>query len=147
MDAAYALRTLINYDATLISAILSKSSRLDALNEMMEEPLQGFSYFRSQADRKEKMRAQVEALSLLCRMLRSSDEAVNQVRKNQRTMQLLAQIRATGEGIPDSLNTLTAADLSRVIPSKPRQIKPSTNLTTIVDYDNWKPYEMVVFYF
>ena len=147
VDAAYALRTLINYDATLISAILSKSSRLDALNEMMEEPLQGFSYFRSQADRKEKMRAQVEALSLLCRMLRSSDEAVNQVRKNQRTMQLLAQIRATGEGIPDSLNTLTAADLSRVIPSKPRQIKPSTNLTTIVDYDNWKPYEMVVFYF
>lgn len=144
VDAVVGLNIVVGYDARLIPTLLAKSNFLDALNDMLEEPLgYGFGMFRSAEEREARQRAQLEAVRLLFRLVRASDAAIAAVRANARTVSLISRIRQTGEDVPDDLDTLAAGDLARIVrrPAGGPVFKLS-NTTVVVDYPQWKPYEM-----
>ena len=143
LEAVRALRRLIRYDSKIIPSIISKDIIFDVLAEMMQAPFQyNLGVFRSDAEKTARNTEQHEALALVLRLVRESDAAVQVVRKRPRLIQILNQIRATGDDIPDELRTINKDDIVSIL-SRPMTERRLTNSTVFVDYDDLKPYEMV----
>ena len=147
LEAVRALRQLIRFDSKIIPSIISKDVIFDVLTEMMQAPFQyNLGVFRSEAEKTARNMEQYEALALILRLVRESDTAVQVVRKRPRLIQIINQIRATGDEIPDELRTINKDDIVSIL-SKPMTDRKSSNSTIFVDYDDLKPYEMVNVYF
>jgi hypothetical protein len=102
---------LVRIDNSVALKVTQDFGLVDALCSVLEAPLQGFRNFRSQADKDRERIAQREAMALIQRIVRSSDEAVEVLRYNVRLRKILSQLAAQGETFtsPTSLeNQLTS---------------------------------------
>ena len=146
LEAVRALRQLLKHDSKIIPTIISKDIIFDVLTEMMQASLQyNLGVFRSESEKIYKNMEQFEALALILRLVRESDIAVESIRKRPRLIQILNQIRSMGDDTPDELHTINKDDIMNIL-SRPVTERRFSNSTVFVDYDDLKPYEMVIFY-
>lgn len=159
VDAIKGLCRLTRVYKPLADEVGQMSQIIEILVEMMEAPLRGFrNNFRSQVDKDRELRAQHEAISLVQRLVRSSDKAVEAMRPNNRLRKVLSSIMQNDPIPASQLNSMlrpskTLNGTTVLVESvqrsyedtkaaKSNQVVRKKNSTTIVEYVNLRPAQM-----
>ena len=112
---------------------------MKVLIDMMEAPFKGFQRFKSPMDRDLENKAQLQAVSLVHRLVRSSDVAVNTMRLNLKLRRVLAQLMDEGDANKLIYNN-NNSDNDGSMKSTTMMIKH--NDTRILDYAGRTVYQM-----
>jgi hypothetical protein len=134
VDALKGALLVLRQDASIAPIIANSPTMVSFVCDLMEDPFRGFRSFRLSKKEKEKeMRAQRIAVALILRMVRSSDEAVEVLKFNERLRTLLQQIVAQGEvfGSPSkqTLSSLKDSESETMMKALPETEKNVTKTT------------------
>jgi hypothetical protein len=164
IDAMRALNTIVRYNHDSARMIANNSATVESLCELMEQPLTAIETWlplRSSDDRKRIMKAQHEAVSLVHRLLRSSDAAVEVLQRNDRLRRVLLNVadaeksskgKAAGatENNAETWATRAVRDLERVEKgqvdtkkdTKTYKQHKQSNVTAVREYDHLRAGQM-----
>lgn len=150
VDAILGICRLMRQEKSLAAKVSAVPGFLNVLCDLIELPLRGFLSFKSPQDREKDLRAQYEAVALVKRMVRSSDEALAVMRSDQRLKKVLSSVVAQGELAmagskvmnlsADSLKSTGTSMGSTTVSAI--AIKRKLNNPTIVDLNDLKTHEM-----
>ena len=156
VDVIKGICSLTRHDRSIAAEVCVVPEAVAVLCDIMESPLRGFRSLQSQADRDQKLRAQTEAVALVQRFVRGSDDAVELLRNNERVRRVLASIAQLDRTQSESVSVDNifvngknakggVAEMSRQELQYAKRYpvkKPQKNSTTIVDYVNLQPSQM-----
>jgi hypothetical protein len=164
IDALRALNTIVRYHHDSARVIANNSAVMESLCELVEQPLTAIETWlplRSSDDRKRIMKAQHEAVSLVHRLLRSSDAAVEVLQRSDRLRRVLLNIadaersgkgKAAGatENGAETWATRAVRDLERVEKgqvdtkkdTKTYKQHKQSNVTAVREYDHLRAGQM-----
>jgi len=105
-DAVECLSKLTMHDKSIAKDIAEIPRLVEVLCDLMEAPLLGFRQLQSRAEREKNIRAQAQAISLMWRLVRSSDDAIESMRYSNRLRSILNSIvRQPAAEVIDSMGT------------------------------------------
>jgi len=138
--ACKAICRICRHKKEVAHAIGQNEEVIQVVVDMMEAPFKGFQRFKSPIDRDMEKKAQLQAVSLVHRLVRSSDIAVNSMRTNLKVRRVLAQLMDEGDACKLILNSNESDDDN--LGSKSIAMMIKHNDTRIVDYAGRSVYQM-----
>jgi len=108
---------------------------------MIEAPFKGFQRFKSQSDRDLEKRVQLQAVSLVHRLVRSSDIAVTTMRSNPQLRRVLIQLMDEGDA-SKVISKHFDSDGAHTNRNRKNDIMIKHNDTRIVDFAGRTVYQM-----
>jgi len=138
--ACKAICRICRHKKEVAHAIGQNEEVIKVLVDMMEAPFKGFQRFKTPVEREMEKKAQLQAVSLVHRLVRSSDVAVNSMRSNLKVRRVLAQLMDEGDASKLILNSNDSDDDN--LGSKSIAMMIKHNDTRIVDYAGRSVYQM-----
>jgi hypothetical protein len=152
VDAILGICRLMRQEKSVAAKVAAVPGFLAVLCDLIELPLRGFLSFKSPQERDKDLRAQFEAVALVKRMVRSSDEALVVMRNDQRLKKVLSSVVAQGElaatgsklmnSSTNSMRSSSGALAMGSTTASVTAIKRKLNNPTIVDLNDLKTHEM-----
>jgi len=138
LDTIKGICSLVRRDRGLAGIVAKDENAMAALVDIMSAPASGWRTFKSQADRDKELRLQREAVALIQRLVRSSDEAVDELRQDIRLLKSLSLVASDSSWVEGSYNSEDTESIKEKIAKEDNKMKRvSADLkwnTTIDDY-------------
>ncbi len=145
VDSVKGLCRLIRAEKSIASRVGVLNEVINELTDIIEAPLKGFKSLRSAAEHQKLLIAQKEAMALIQRLVRSSDQAVNYMISNTRLKNVLETVVESHQEVLSHANSTSNFDVvnndHRLLNMNKAKTKLSGN-TTIVEYTNLKTHQM-----